>query len=115
LKNYLIDCSNVMCIGSTKDKYEIVTWYHCFPGCLVQPRPWSENLLLIHPLIFIYIAARDVNLQWKGETSWIVVSSRILHHYSISSFLQFDLYIQQSYDLEEDHCRNTEKQRQPGI
>jgi hypothetical protein len=25
LKNYLIDCSNVMCIGSTKDKYEIVT------------------------------------------------------------------------------------------
>merc|ERR1712130_194265 len=22
LKNYLIDCSNVLCIGSTKDKYE---------------------------------------------------------------------------------------------
>ena len=28
---------------------------------------------------------------------------------SISSLLQFDLYIQQSYDLEEDHCRNIEK------
>ena len=46
---------------------ETVTRYYCFPGRLVKPRPWSENLLYNPSIVTIYICHSKTKIYTKDE------------------------------------------------